>query len=62
MDSRSIRDRLLEKGYVVTNNSYPKFRTDKRMITKNGEELGFYAPLEALDKFIECDKITKNKT
>lgn len=52
MDNRSIEDRLKEKGYIVTDECRPKFRTDKRMITKDGERLGFFTPLESLNKFI----------
>ena len=48
-DNRSIKDRLLEKGYILTSKKFGGWNNGKRLIIdKKGKKIGYLRPLEAL--------------
>ena len=52
-DPRSVEERLKEVGVIVTD-KWLSNRND-RLLTRNGEELGYFSPLKALDEFCGTD-------
>lgn len=50
-DNRSIKERLLERGYIVTSKKFGGWNNGKRLIIdKKGKKIGYLRPLEALNK------------
>jgi len=48
---KSIKEILLENGYIVTDKRFGGWDRGNRMITDlNGKEIGFYRPLQAIEK------------
>lgn len=56
-DPRSIEDRLKEVNVIVTD-KYGSSR-NSRLLTRNNQELGYFTPLKALDKFCGTDLALK---
>ena len=48
---KSVREILLERGYIVTDKCLQSWQKSNRLITDlQGNEIGYFKPLEALKK------------
>lgn len=52
MDNRPIKERLKEKGYIVTNKA-GKSLGIRMIIDNDGNEIGFLTPLECVEKLLK---------
>ena len=52
MDKRTIKERLLERGFAVTNKAGKSLGV-KMIVDRDGAEVGFLSPLECVSKLLK---------